>query len=163
MGNDCAISTDIITGFCGETEEEHRDTLSLMEMVSYDYAYMFAYSERPGTPAARKLKDDIDEETKNRRLREVIEIQTRQSLIRKQSRTGRVHRVLVEGPSKRGNGQMCGRNDQNDMVVFEADSIAYNLTPGTYVDVFVNACSSATLVGNLLNVLPAEEQTTLIL
>ena len=145
LGESCAISTDIITGFCTETEAEHLDTLTLMEAVGYDYAYMFAYSERPGTLAAKKFVDDVPEEVKKRRLQEVIEIVNRTSLERKQARVGQTFKVLIEGPSRKGNGQLCGRNDQNDMIVFEGQGH----TKGQYVYVTTTSCTSATLHGEI--------------
>lgn len=143
LGEDCGISTDMITGFCTETEEEHQDTLSLMEYVKYDYAYMFAYSERPGTPAAKKLKDDVPEEVKKRRLQEVIAVQLKHSSERNKQALGKVHKVLVEGPSKRSDADLCGRNDQNKVVIFPRE----HYKKGDYVQVLVTDCSSATLLG----------------
>lgn len=140
---DCGISTDIITGFCSETEEEHADTLSLMELVQYDMAYMFFYSERPGTLAARKYADDIPHDVKLRRLNEIIALQTKHSAIRNQMDVGKTFRVLVEKPSKRSEKDMCGRNDQNKMVVFPAG----NLKAGDYVNVTITHATSATLIG----------------
>lgn len=146
LGVDCGISTDMITGFCSETEEEHQDTLTLMEYVKYDYAYMFAYSERPGTPAAKKLKDDIAEDVKKRRLQEVIAVQLKHSGERNQLAVGKIHKVLVEGPSKRSDDFLCGRNDQNKVVVFPKE----NFKKGDYVQVLVTECSSATLIGHVV-------------
>jgi tRNA-2-methylthio-N6-dimethylallyladenosine synthase len=146
LGEDCGISTDMITGFCTETEEEHQDTLSLMEYVKYDYAYMFAYSERPGTPAAKKLKDDIAEDIKKRRLQEVIAVQLKHSSERNQMALGKIHKVLVEGPSKRSEADLCGRNDQNKVVIFPRE----NFKKGDYVHVLVTECSSATLIGKVV-------------
>lgn len=146
LGEDCGISTDMITGFCTETEEEHQDTLSLMEYVKYDYAYMFAYSERPGTPAAKKFKDDISEEVKKRRLQEVIAVQLKHSAERNQMALGKIHKVLVEGPSKRSDADLCGRNDQNKVVIFPRE----NYKKGDYVQVLVTECSSATLLGKVV-------------
>jgi tRNA-2-methylthio-N6-dimethylallyladenosine synthase len=143
LGEDCGISTDMIAGFCSETEEEHRDTLSLMEYVQYDYAYMFIYSERPGTPAAKRLKDDISDEVKNRRLSEIIAAQRHHSHLRNQRDINRVHRVLVEGFSKRSEEFLSGRNDQNKVVVFPKK----HYKKGDYVQVLVNECTSATLIG----------------
>jgi len=143
IGPDCGISTDMIAGFCSETEEEHQDTMSLMEYVQYDYAYMFAYSERPGTPAAKKLSDDIPEEVKKRRLSEIIALQNQHSHRRNQTAIGRVHRVLVEGPSKRSEDFLSGRNDQNKVVVFPRK----HFRKGDYVNVRVTECTSATLIG----------------
>ncbi|MFM9052968.1 MAG: MiaB/RimO family radical SAM methylthiotransferase, partial [Bacteroidota bacterium] len=141
----CAISTDIITGFCGETENEHKDTLHLMEWVGYDYAYMFKYSERPGTLAARKYPDDIPEETKTRRLTEIIDLQNRLSLLSNKKHVGRVHRVLAESTSKRSDAHLSGRNTENKVIVFPKGTVK----PGEYVDVMVKDCTSATLIGDL--------------
>ena len=140
---DCGLSTDVITGFCSETEEEHQDTLSLMELVQYDMAYMFFYSERPGTLAARKYADDIPHEVKIRRLNEIIALQTKHSALRNQADIGKTFRILVEKTSKRSDKDMCGRNDQNKMVVFPAE----NIKPGDYVNVKVTSATSATLIG----------------
>ena len=141
-----SLSTDIIAGFCGETEEEHRDTLSLLEEVRFDHAYMFMYSERPGTYAARKYKDDVLLEVKKRRLQEIIELQTRISPENNRTEIGRVHTVLVEGPSKRSPEQLCGRTDTNKMVVFDRQ----DFRPGDYVRVRITDCTSATLFGEPL-------------
>lgn len=146
LGEECGISTDMITGFCSETEEEHQETLSLMEYVKYDYAYLFAYSERPGTPAAKKLKDDIAEEVKKRRLQEVIALQREHSGERNQMSLGKVYKVLVEGPSKRSDADLCGRNDQNKVVIFPRGQHQ----KGDYVHVLVTECSSATLLGQVV-------------
>lgn len=143
LGEECGISQDMITGFCTETEEDHQDTLSLMDYVKYDYGYMFAYSERPNTPAAKKLTDDIPAEIKNRRLTEVIAKQQQHSLERNQMAIGKVHRILVEGFSKRSAEHLCGRNDQNKMVVFPKE----NFKKGDYVNVLVTECTAATLIG----------------
>ncbi|MBA4853263.1 tRNA (N6-isopentenyl adenosine(37)-C2)-methylthiotransferase MiaB [Emticicia sp. BO119] len=143
LGEDCGISQDMITGFCTETEEDHQDTLSLMDYVKYDYGYMFAYSERPNTPAAKKLTDDIPNEIKNRRLTEVINKQQSHSLSRNQMAIGKVHKILVEGFSKRSTEHLCGRNDQNKMVVFPKE----NFQKGDYVNVLVTECTAATLIG----------------
>lgn len=140
---DCGLSTDVITGFCSETEEEHQDTLSLMEMVQYDMAYMFFYSERPGTLAARKYADDIPHEVKIRRLNEIIQLQTKHSAARNQADIGKTFRILVEKRSKRSEKDMCGRNDQNKMVVFPAE----NIKSGDYVNVKITSATSATLIG----------------
>ena len=140
---DCGISTDIISGFCTETEEEHADTLSLMENVQYDFAYMFRYSERPKTLAERKYKDDIPEEIKLRRLNEIIQLQNRLSLESNQRDVGKIFTVLVEGPSKRSPEYLAGRNSQNKVIVFPK---AHHLA-GTHVDVLVESCTAATLLG----------------
>ena len=146
---DCAISTDIITGFCGETEEEHQDTLSLMDEVQYDFAYMFKYSERPKTLAERKFDDDVPEEVKGRRLNEVIEKQLKSSLLSNQRQIGTTQKVLIEGPSKRSEEHYCGRTGRNSMVVFPND----NYQKGQYVMVKINDCTSATLLGEVVSVL----------
>lgn len=143
LGEECGISQDMITGFCTETEEDHQDTLTLMDYVKYDYGYMFAYSERPNTPAAKKLTDDIPADVKNRRLTEVIAKQQQHSLERNQMAIGKVHKILVEGFSKRSAEHLCGRNDQNKMVVFPKE----NFKKGDYVNVLVTECTAATLIG----------------
>ncbi len=147
LGEDCGISSDMITGFCSETEEEHQDTLSLMDYVQYDYSYMFYYSERPGTMAARKLADDVPLEVKKRRLAEVIEKQREWSLKRNQQAINQVHRVLVEGFSKKSDEFLSGRNDQNKVVVFPKK----DFRKGDYVDVLITDCSVGTLMGEAIN------------
>jgi len=143
---DCAISTDVIAGFCTETEEEHKETISMMEFVRYEMAYMFFYSERPGTLAARKYEDDIPLETKKRRLQEIILLQNKHSLERNQADLGKTFKVLVEKVSKKSDQENCGRNDQNKMVIFpKADT-----KPGDYVMVKINKCTGATLKGELV-------------
>ncbi|PTQ99484.1 tRNA-2-methylthio-N6-dimethylallyladenosine synthase [Mucilaginibacter yixingensis] len=144
----CAISTDIITGFCTETEEEHQDTLSMIDYVGYDYAYMFMYSERPGTLAAKRYADDIPEPVKNRRLKEVVEKQRHYSYVRLQEQIGKVQRVLIEGFSKKSDQDYCGRNDQNAMVVFP---VGENYKPGQYVNVLVDRTTTATLLGSVVD------------
>lgn len=143
---DCGISTDIITGFCSETEEEHQETLSLMELVQYDMSYMFFYSERPGTLAERKYQDDISEDVKKRRLNEVIALQNKHSLIKNKADIGKTCKVLVERRSKKSDADMCGRNDQNKMVVFPRK----NTKPGEYVHVLIEDATSATLIGKII-------------
>lgn len=143
---ECAISTDIIAGFCGESEAEHQDTLDLMAEVRYEMAYMFHYSERPKTLAERRYEDDVPLEVKKRRLNEIIQLQTGISLERNKADLGKVHRVLVEKTAKRSAEQLCGRNDQNKMVVFAREGYA----PGQYVDVLVEDCTSATLMGRVV-------------
>jgi tRNA-2-methylthio-N6-dimethylallyladenosine synthase len=140
----CGISTDIITGFCSETEEQHLDTISLMNEVGYDFAYMYMYSERPKTLAERKFKDDVSEAVKGRRLSEVISAQHNSSLISNKKDLGKVFRVLVEGASKRSNDHLSGRTSQNKVVVFPRE----NYLPGQMVDVLINDCTKATLLGN---------------
>jgi tRNA-2-methylthio-N6-dimethylallyladenosine synthase len=143
LGPECGISQDMIAGFCTETEEDHQDTLSLMDYVKYDYGYMFSYSERPNTPAAKKLKDDISEETKSRRLAEIIARQRQHSLERNLLCVGKTYKVLVEGFSKRSNEQLSGKNDQNKIVVFPKAAFR----KGDYVNVLITECSSGTLIG----------------
>lgn len=145
---DCGISTDVITGFCSETEEEHQDTISMMNFVKYDYAYMFAYSERPGTLAAKRFQDDIPEPIKKRRLTEIVALQRQHSLYRIQNFVGSVQRILIEGYSKRSDQDFCGRNDQNTMLVFPVDS-RYKI--GDYVNVLGESCTSATLIGRIVD------------
>lgn len=142
----CSISTDIITGFCSETEEEHKETLSLMEWAGFDFAYMFKYSERPGTKAAKKLKDDVPEEVKSRRLTEIIELQNKLSQRAKTKDINRVYEVLVEGISKKSENDLFGRTSQNKVVVFPRK----NYKPGDIVKVKIKNCTSATLLGEPL-------------
>ena len=143
---DCAISMDIISGFCSETEEEHQDTLSLMDIVKYDFGYMFSYSERPNTQAQRKFEDDIPSDIKKRRLQEIIDKQMGHSLIRNQNHVGKTHKVLVEGISKKSKEELFGRNTQNTVVVFPKED--YKI--GDYVLVEVDQCTSATLKGKAI-------------
>jgi tRNA-2-methylthio-N6-dimethylallyladenosine synthase len=141
-----ALSTDIIAGFCGETEDEHHDTLSLMEEVRFDHAFMFMYSERPDTYAAKKLTDDVPVETKRRRLNEIIELQQSISRERNEAEVGKIERILVEGPSKRSDAQLAGRADSNKMVIFDSGPFK----KGSYVDVQITGCTSATLFGRVV-------------
>lgn len=143
---DCAISQDMIAGFPTETEEDHQDTLSLMEYVKYDFGFMFAYSERPGTLAERKMEDDVPEETKKRRLQEIIEIQQKHSHYRTQQHLGKVEEVLIEGSSKKSDAHWMGRNSQNTVVVFPKEQ--YKV--GDFVNVKINECTSATLIGEAI-------------
>ncbi len=143
----CAISTDVITGFCGETEEEHQETLSLMDFVEYDFAYMFKYSERPKTLAERRFEDDIPEEVKGRRLNEIIEKQLAHSLKSNQKQIGTIQKVLIEGPSKRSEEHLCGRTGRNSMVVFPKESYE----KAQYVMVRIDSCTSATLMGEVVS------------
>ena len=141
----CGLTTDVIAGFCGETEQDHRDTLSLFEEVCFDSAFMFYYSERPGTLAAKKYADDVDIETKTRRLNEIIALQGRCSLRSYRADIGKTFRVLVEGPSKKSPDELCGRASNNKMCVFPDRKHK----AGDYVDVRVLSCSSATLICEL--------------
>jgi tRNA-2-methylthio-N6-dimethylallyladenosine synthase len=146
LGEECGISSDMIAGFCSETEGEHQDTLSIMDEVKYDFSYMFFYSERPGTLAAKKYPDDIPLDIKKRRLQEIIDKQRRISLERNKLDVGKVHHVLIEGAGKREN-QLQGRNTANKVVVFENKS---GLKKGMYVEVQVYDCTAATLFGEVL-------------
>ncbi|MEM8848074.1 MAG: tRNA (N6-isopentenyl adenosine(37)-C2)-methylthiotransferase MiaB [Bacteroidota bacterium] len=140
---ECAISQDMISGFPTETEQDHQDTLSLMEYVKYDFGFMFAYSERPGTLAARKLEDDVPSDTKKRRLQEIINLQQKHGLFRTQQHVGKVEEVLIEGPSKKSEAHWMGRNSQNTVVVFPKE----NYQIGDFVNVKIEDCTSATLIG----------------
>ncbi len=140
---ECGISQDMIAGFPTETEEDHQDTLSLMEYVQYDFGFMFAYSERPGTLAARKMEDDVPDPVKKRRLREIIDLQQQHSLYRNQQYLGRVEEVLIEGPSKRSDADWMGRTTQNTVVVFPKE----HYEVGALVNVRIEDCTSATLLG----------------
>ncbi len=140
---DCGLSTDMIAGFCTETEEDHQDSLSLMEYCKYDLAYMYFYSERPGTLAARRFADDIPEEVKKRRLQELVDLHRTHSLASMQKEVGKTFKVLVEGTSKKNKEELFGRNDQNKVIVFPGE----NYKPGDYVNVKVNSCTAGTLIG----------------
>lgn len=143
---DCAISQDMITGFPTETEEDHQDTLSLMEYVKYDFGFMFAYSERPGTLAERKLEDDIPLDVKKRRLAEVIDLQMQHSHYRTQQHLGKVEEVLIEKSSKKSDAHWSGRNSQNTVVVFPKE----NYKVGDFVNVKITDCTKATLIGEAI-------------
>jgi tRNA-2-methylthio-N6-dimethylallyladenosine synthase len=140
---DCGISQDMISGFPTETEEDHKDTLSLMEYVKYDFGFMFMYSERPGTLAARKLEDDIPEETKKRRLQEIVEVQQKHSAFRTKQFVDKTVEVLIEKTSKRDENQWSGRIPQNTVAVFPKE----NYKVGDFVMVKINDCTSTTLIG----------------
>ena len=149
---DCGLSTDVIAGFCSETEQDHRDTLSLFEQVCFDSAFMFQYSERPGTLASRHYPDDVPPEVKTARLNEIIALQTKMSLKSNQKDMGKTFKVLIEGPSKRNPNDLCGRAGNNKMCVFPsmaAERATQGLAPlgaGDYVNVKVVDCTSATLI-----------------
>ncbi|HNT50466.1 MAG TPA: tRNA (N6-isopentenyl adenosine(37)-C2)-methylthiotransferase MiaB [Cyclobacteriaceae bacterium] len=147
LGESCGISSDMISGFCSETEAEHEETLSLMDIVKYDYAYMFAYSERPGTPAAKKYADDVANDIKTRRLDEIITKQRNHSLVRYKQDVGTLQRVLIEGQSRRSEGHWQGRTSANRVVVFEKA----NSQEGEYVNVKIESCTSGTLLGKIVN------------
>lgn len=145
---DLALSHDMISGFCGETEEEHQDTLSLMEYVKYDFGYMFAYSDRPGTPAHKKLVDDVPDDVKKRRLTEIINLQQKHAAERMRAYVGKIHEVLIEGNSKRDENYWYGRISQNAVMVFPKTS---GTKVGDFVMVKANDCTSATLLGEMVN------------
>ncbi len=144
---DCGISTDIIAGFCTETESDHHETLTLMENCQYDLAYMYYYSERPGTLAARRYTDDIPEATKKSRLQEIISLHRQQSLASMQRDVGKTFTVLIEGESKKSDQYWAGRNDQNKVLVFPKNGDAHR--PGDYVRVTVGTCTAGTLLGTM--------------
>lgn len=146
---DCSISADIITGFCTEDEQDHQDTLSIMEYSKYDYAYMYFYSERPGTLAQRRYADDIPEQVKKRRLAEVIETQNRLSLASNKKDIGKVFQVLIESESKKSDQQWMGRSSQYKVFVFPKGS--YDLAPGSYVNVRATDCTQGTLFGEIVD------------
>jgi tRNA-2-methylthio-N6-dimethylallyladenosine synthase len=143
---DCGISSDIISGFCSETEEEHQETLSLMDWAGFEYSYMFKYSERPGTHAARKFKDDVPEEVKARRLQEIIDLQSELSHRSNLKDLNKVTRVLADAVSKRSDKHLSGRNDQNKVVIFPREQYK----PGDYVNVLITDCTKATLIGKAI-------------
>ena len=143
LGPECGLSSDMITGFCSETEDEHHETLSLMDIVRFDFAYMFCYSERPGTPAAKKLADDVLADVKKRRLAEIIEKQTGYALAGNRRDIGKTFTVLIEGTSKRSDAFLQGRNTANKVVVFPRQ----NFRKGEYVRVSIEDCTGATLIG----------------
>jgi tRNA-2-methylthio-N6-dimethylallyladenosine synthase len=146
LGPECGISSDMIAGFSGETEEEHQDTLSLMDQVQFDFSYMFFYSERPGTLAEKKYPDDIPAEVKKRRLQEIIDKQRMHSLVRNKQDIGKTYKVLIEGYSKRSDQEMYGRNTANKVVVFPKE----HYVKGQYAHVRVEGCSGGTLFGNVV-------------
>ena len=146
LGEDCGITSDMIAGFCTETEEEHKETISLMNDVKYDYSFMFFYSERPGTLAAKKFADDIPLETKKRRLDEIIKKQSELSALRNRLDLNKVHKVLIEGTSKKSDEFLQGRNTANKVIVFPKG----NKSKGEYVNVLVESCTAATLFGKIV-------------
>lgn len=146
LGPDCGLSSDMMTGFCGEQENAHQETLSLMDLVKYDFSYMFMYSERPGTMAEKKHKDDIAEEVKKRRLSEIILKQNQHSLERNLLDVGKIFKVLIEGTSKRSTDFLQGRNSGNKVVIFPKE----NKSKGEYVHILIERCSGATLMGKIV-------------
>jgi tRNA-2-methylthio-N6-dimethylallyladenosine synthase len=147
IGEDCGISSDMIAGFCTETEEEHQDTLSMIDIAQYDFSYMFFYSERPGTLAAKKYVDDIPLEVKKRRLQEIINKQMEMSHRRNLRDIGKIQKVLVEGVSKKAKEKLQGRNSANKVVVFPKE----NFQKGDYVNVLIKSCTAATLIGEAVS------------
>ena len=145
---DCSITSDIIAGFCTETEEDHHDTLSVMDYSRYDMSYMFFYSERPGTLAQRRYEDDVPLDTKKRRLQEIIEKQNSLSLKSYKKDVGNTYKVLIDGDSKRSENDWVGRNSQNKVVIFPKQNHAYE--KGDYVNVKINDCTQATLFGEIV-------------
>ncbi|RYG01165.1 MAG: MiaB/RimO family radical SAM methylthiotransferase, partial [Chitinophagaceae bacterium] len=143
---DCGISTDMITGFCTETEEEHKESLSLMEYCNYDLAYMYFYSERPGTLAARRFEDDVPLEVKKRRLQEMVDLHRLQTLKSMQKDVGKTFKVLVEGVSKKNDEELFGRTDHNKVVIFPKG----DLKKGDYIRVHIDRCTSGTLFGKIV-------------
>ncbi|MEN8116726.1 MAG: tRNA (N6-isopentenyl adenosine(37)-C2)-methylthiotransferase MiaB [Bacteroidota bacterium] len=144
---ECGITTDLFTGFCTETEEDHKETLLLMEQVRFDTSFMFKYSERPGTYAHKKLEDDVSEEVKVKRLNDVIQLQNRISLENNQADIGKTFEVLAEGTSKKSDEMLFGRSSQNKVVVFPK----YNYKKGDFVNVAINSCTQTTLIGDIVN------------
>ncbi|MCH7409272.1 tRNA (N6-isopentenyl adenosine(37)-C2)-methylthiotransferase MiaB [Belliella sp. DSM 111904] len=147
LGEECGISSDMIAGFCTETEEEHQDTLSIMDIVRYDFSYMFYYSERPGTLAAKKFKDDIPLDIKKRRLNEIIDKQNKLSDERNKMDIGKIQEILIEGESKRSTEQLKGRNTANKVVIIDKG----NFQKGDYVTVRITDCTPATLFGEVVS------------
>jgi tRNA-2-methylthio-N6-dimethylallyladenosine synthase len=144
---DCSISSDIIAGFCSETEEEHQETLDMMRYVRYQLGYMFKYSERPNTVAQRKFEDDIPESTKQRRLEEIIRLHRENAHFRNNEMVGNVYEVLIEGTSKKSEDELYGRTPQNAVAVFPKE----NHQVGTYVNVLIESCTTGTLIGKVVN------------
>jgi tRNA-2-methylthio-N6-dimethylallyladenosine synthase len=152
LGEECGISSDMIAGFCSETEDEHQDTISLMGLVKYDFSYMFYYSERPGTLAAKKYADDIPLETKKRRLAEIIEKQSQIAHERNRLDLGKEQVILIDGTSKKSANELKGRNSANKVVIVSGDGLKL----GDYVRVRITECSPATLFGEVLEINPAQ-------
>ena len=146
---DCGISSDMIAGFCTETEEEHKETLTLMEYCKYHYSYMYFYSERPGTLAERRYEDDVPLDVKKRRLHEIVEVQNRISLASFKEDVGKTFKVLIEGESKKSEQDWMGRNSQSKVVVFAKEN--YGLKAGDYVNVMVESCTQGTLLGKIVS------------
>jgi tRNA-2-methylthio-N6-dimethylallyladenosine synthase len=146
---DCAISADVIAGFCTEDDQDHLDTLDVMRISMYEYSYMFAYSERPGTLAAKRYKDDVPDEVKKKRLAEIVSLQNKLSFESNQKDIGKKVEVLIEGDSRKSNLQWMGRNSQNKVVVFDKSDTS--LQPGDYAWIEVTDCTQGTLLGKLVS------------
>jgi tRNA-2-methylthio-N6-dimethylallyladenosine synthase len=144
---DCGISTDMITGFCTETEEDHQESMTLMQYCHFDLAYMYFYSERPGTLAARRFVDDVPLEVKKRRLQEMVALHRIHSLESMQADVGKTCKVLIEGNSKKNAEEFYGRNDQNKVVVFPKNE---GIKPGDYAWVKIDSCTAGTLIGKAI-------------
>jgi tRNA-2-methylthio-N6-dimethylallyladenosine synthase len=147
---DCAISADIIAGFCTEEDQDHQDTLEVMKFSGYDFSYMFIYSERPGTLAAKRYTDDIPAEIKQKRLEEIVLMQNELSFTSNKKDLGKTFRVLIEGNSKRSDSHWMGRNSQNKVIVFPK-IVGSELKPGNYTSVLVENCTQATLLGKIID------------
>jgi tRNA-2-methylthio-N6-dimethylallyladenosine synthase len=146
---DCGISSDVIAGFCTEEEADHEDTLSIMKFSKYDMSYMFIYSERPGTLAEKRYKDDVPAEVKKRRLQEIIELQGKLSFASNKEDIGKIFTVLIEGSSKKSDKDWMGRNSQNKVIVFPKEDAQLKI--GDYINVVVTDCTQATLIGKIIN------------
>jgi tRNA-2-methylthio-N6-dimethylallyladenosine synthase len=148
---ECGISCDIIAGFCTETEEDHQDTISIMQLAEYDYAYMYFYSERPGTLAEKRYEDDVPLEVKKRRLQEIVDVQWHLSNDSNKKEVGKIYEVLIEGNSKKSDQEWMGRTSQNKVVVFPKSSggASKTLAKGDYVNILITAYTKGTLMGTI--------------
>jgi tRNA-2-methylthio-N6-dimethylallyladenosine synthase len=148
---DCSISADIIAGFCTETEEDHNDTMSIMQIAQYDYAYMYFYSERPGTLAEKRYEDDVPLDIKKRRLQEIVDVQWHLSNDSNKKEVGKIYEVLIEGNSKKSDQEWMGRTSQNKVVVFPKSSerASKPLVKGDYVNILITAYTKGTLIGTI--------------
>jgi tRNA-2-methylthio-N6-dimethylallyladenosine synthase len=148
---DCSISADIIAGFCTETEEDHQDTMSIMQLAAYDYAYMYFYSERPGTLAEKRYEDDVPLDVKKRRLQEIVDVQWHLSNESNKKELGKIYEVLIEGNSKKSDQEWMGRTSQNKVVVFpkSSEGASTPLVKGDYVNILITAYTKGTLMGTI--------------
>jgi tRNA-2-methylthio-N6-dimethylallyladenosine synthase len=148
---DCSISADIIAGFCTETEEDHNDTMSIMQLAQYDYAYMYFYSERPGTLAEKRYEDDVPLDVKKRRLQEIVDVQWHLSNDSNKKEVGKIYEVLIEGNSKKSDQEWMGRTSQNKVVVFpkSSEGASKPLVKGDYVNILITAYTKGTLIGTI--------------